>query len=114
MAEEDARRPSRRGMVVLMLRCGTLSVKEVALGNNYSTAREGEGEMWRCVEKGAGFERFILTELTESGNCLIICRSPALCWRRKWQSTPVFLPGESQGWRSLVGCGLWGRRVGHD
>ena len=23
--------------------------------------------------------------------------------------TPVFLPGESQGWRSLVGCRLWGR-----
>ena len=30
-------------------------------------------------------------------------------WRRKWQSTPVFLPGESQGWGSLVGCYLWGR-----
>ena len=28
--------------------------------------------------------------------------------RRKWQSTPVFLPGESQGQRSLMGCGLWG------
>ena len=27
--------------------------------------------------------------------------------RRKWQPTPVFLPGESQGWRSLVGCCLW-------
>ena len=25
-------------------------------------------------------------------------------WRRKWQPTPVFLPGESQGWGSLVGC----------
>ena len=35
-------------------------------------------------------------------------------WRRKWQLTPVFLPGESQGWHSLVGCRLWGRRVGHD
>ena len=35
-------------------------------------------------------------------------------WRRKWQPTPVFLPGESQGWGSLVGCHLWGRRVGHD
>ena len=29
-------------------------------------------------------------------------------WRRKWQPTPVFLPGESQGRRSLVGCHLWG------
>ena len=39
---------------------------------------------------------------------------PFMHWRRKWQPTPVFLPGESQGWRSLVGCRLWGRRVGHD
>ena len=29
-------------------------------------------------------------------------------WGRKWQPTPVFLPGESQGRGSLVGCGLWG------
>ena len=29
-------------------------------------------------------------------------------WRRKWQPTPVFLPGESQGRGSLVGCLLWG------
>ena len=32
-----------------------------------------------------------------------------LHWRRKWQPTPVFLPGESQGPGSLVGCCLWGR-----
>ena len=32
------------------------------------------------------------------------------CFRkRKWQPTPVFLPGESQGQRSLVVCHLWGR-----
>ena len=30
-------------------------------------------------------------------------------WRRKWQPTPVFLPGESQGRGSLVGCCLWVR-----
>ena len=35
-------------------------------------------------------------------------------WRRNWQPTPAFLPGESQGRGSLVGCRLWGRRVGHD
>ena len=29
-------------------------------------------------------------------------------WSRKWQPTPVFLPGESQGRGSLVGCRLWG------
>ena len=31
-----------------------------------------------------------------------------LHWRRKWQPTPVFLPGESQGRQSLLGCRLWG------
>ena len=30
-------------------------------------------------------------------------------WRRQWQPTPVFLPGESQGRGSLAGCCLWGR-----
>ena len=29
--------------------------------------------------------------------------------RRKWHPTPVFLPGESQGWGNLVCCHLWGR-----
>ena len=35
-------------------------------------------------------------------------------WRKKWQPTPVLLPGKSHGWRSLVGCSPWGCRVGHD
>ena len=34
---------------------------------------------------------------------------PFMHWRRKWQPTPVFLPGEFHGRRSLVGCRLWGR-----
>ena len=36
---------------------------------------------------------------------------PSYCsWRRKWQLTPVLLPGKSHGWRSLVGCSPWGHR----
>ena len=31
-------------------------------------------------------------------------------WRRKWQPTPVFLPGESQGQRRLAGYSPWGRK----
>ena len=31
-------------------------------------------------------------------------------WRRKWQSTPVFLPGESHGQRSLGGYSPWGHK----
>ena len=30
--------------------------------------------------------------------------------RREWQSTPIFLPGESYGWRNLVGYSPWGRK----
>ena len=38
-----------------------------------------------------------------------------ISWRRKWQPTPVFLPGKSHGQRSLVSYSPWGRkRVGHD
>ena len=29
-------------------------------------------------------------------------------WRRQWHPTPVLLPGNSHGWRSLVGCSPWG------
>ena len=39
----------------------------------------------------------------------LLSLSTSVHWRRKWQPTPVFLPGESQGRRSLVGCRLWGR-----
>ena len=49
-----------------------------------------------------------------------IAFSAVLCWkcsivsrlldqRRQWHPTPVLLPGESHGWRSLVGCSPWGR-----
>ena len=38
----------------------------------------------------------------------------SIFWRREWQSTPVFLLGESHGWRSLVGQFMGSQRVGHD
>ena len=50
------------------------------------------------------------------------CRRPGFdpwigkfLWRKEWQLTPVFLPGEFHGQRSLAGYSLWGlQRVGHD
>ena len=45
---------------------------------------------------------------------LVYNKTSRLHWKRQWQPTPVFLPGESQGRGSLVGCRLWGRRVGHN
>ena len=38
-----------------------------------------------------------------------LSRFTSMHWRRKWQPTPVFLPGESRGRGSLVGRRLWGR-----
>ena len=38
-----------------------------------------------------------------------------ISWRRAWQPTPVFSPGEFHGQRSLAGYGPWGcKRVGHN
>ena len=34
-----------------------------------------------------------------------------ISWSRKWQPTPVFLPGKSLGWRSLEGYSPWGRKM---
>ena len=33
-----------------------------------------------------------------------------MSWKRKWQPTPVFLPGKSQGQRSLAGYSPWGHK----
>ena len=39
-----------------------------------------------------------------------ICTLVSIQWRRRrWQPTPVLLPGKFHGWRSLVGCNPWGR-----
>ena len=36
-------------------------------------------------------------------------------WKRKWQPTPVFLPGKSYGHRGLMGYSPWGhKRIGHN
>ena len=42
--------------------------------------------------------------------CKENCQEEIRCcfWRREWQPTPVFLPGEFHGQRSLVGCSPWG------
>ena len=51
------------------------------------------------------------------GRVFPLCRRPGFNpwvgktpWRRTQQPTPVFLPGESHGQRSLVGCSPWGRK----
>ena len=59
-----------------------------------------DGGAWWAAVRGVAKSRTRLSDLTFTFH---------MHWRRKWQPTPVFLPGESQGRGSLVGCRLWGR-----
>ena len=47
----------------------------------------------------------------DSGRCKFNPWVRKIPWRRVWQPTPVFLPGESHGQRSLVGYSPWGHKV---
>ena len=58
-----------------------------------------DGGAWWAAVHGVARSRTRLSDFTFT----------FMHWRRKWQPTPVFLPGEYQGWGSLVGCHLWGR-----
>ena len=59
-----------------------------------------DGEAWKAAVHGVAEGKTQLSDFT------FTFHFPAL--RRKWQPTPVFLPEESQGQGSLVGCHLWG------
>ena len=64
---------------------------------------EGEREKFMIiVEDFSTEEQTDINKETEEFNH----SQPIGSWRRKWQPTPVFLPGESQGLGSLVGCRL--------
>ena len=53
-----------------------------------------DGGAWKAAVHGVAKSRTRLSDFTFT----------FMHWRRKWQPTPVFLPGESQGRGSLVGC----------
>ena len=56
-----------------------------------------DGGAWWAAVHGVAKSRTQLSDFT------------FMHWRRRWQPTPVLLPGASQGRGSLVGCRLWGR-----
>ena len=63
-----------------------------------------DGGAWWAAVYGVAKSRTWLSDFTFT----------VMHWRRKWQSALVFLPGESQGFGSLVGCCLGSHRVGCD
>ena len=79
-----------------------LEIKHLGRGAFRYTLKRLDKCTWR-LEIGAGNWESISIEMVYKYIRL------EKIWRRKWQSTPVFLPGESQGRRSLMGCRLWGR-----
>ena len=62
------------------------------------------------MERGRFEEKFTTKDPLEKG---MATHSSILAWRREWLPTPVFLPGESYGQRSLSGYSPWGCRVRH-
>ena len=72
-----------------------------------SWAGEGNGTplQYSCLENPMDGGESDMTERLHFQFSL----STFLHWRRKWQPTLVFLPGESYGRGNLVGCCLWGR-----
>ena len=68
-------------------------------GGAWWAAVHGVAKSWIRLSDGVAKSRIRLSDFTFT----------FMHWRRKWQPTPVFLPGESQGWGSLVGCRPWGR-----
>ena len=91
----------------------------MAMRNYWRILRQQSGKIRiyeiRC-KTGHGKLRYRLEDLLQSKKSLRVWHDWAtslwlftfMHWRRKWQPTPLFLPGESQGRGSLVGCRLWG------
>ena len=78
----------------------------------------GQTRLNQCTEKSHGNPSMVFGGKESACQCR---RSrfnrwvKKIPWRRKWQSTPVFLPGKSHGQRNVVGYCPWGcKRVGHD
>ena len=81
-----------------------IMISEKAMAPHYSTLA------WRIPgTEEPGRRRFMRSPRVRHDWATSLSLFTFMHWRRKWQPTPVFLPGESQGWRNLVGCRLWGR-----
>ena len=82
--------------------CYRSNFMKIILGGGEKWIRD-ETVTWKMVP-------MIQASGVKVSSCWNICGMVVIpLQRRQWQPTPVFLPGESQGRGSLVGCYLWGR-----
>ena len=67
-------------------------------------------QIWKPQQWPQDWKRSVFIPIPNKGNakecsnCCTIAHISHVSQRRQWHPTPVLLPGESQGWRSLVGC----------
>ena len=77
----------------------------------------GSGRFGTSGQRGAGSPSPVLPPAScpDEGTYGSLCSATwsfyYLLWRRKWQPTPVLLPGKSHGWRNLVGHGVTKSRI---
>ena len=62
---------------------------------------------WTLTNRTWEFQLFHVFAYLDTESPLILAIVVGM-WRRQWHLTPVFLPGKSHGWRSLVGYSPWG------
>ena len=73
-------------------------------------------QIWKTQQWPQDWKRAVFIPIPKKGNakeCSNYCTIGLISHanrRRQWHPTPVLLPGESHGWRSLVGCGPWGHQ----
>ena len=91
-------------------KAGSTYNPKMAAGSNITREGNGNPLKYSCLEnpmdRGAWWAT--VYGVTQSRTQLKGLSMHVCIGRRKWQPTPVFLPGESQGRGSLVGCHLWG------
>ena len=81
-------------------------------GDTFGAPRRGSPGDWRhlCQDLGTSLVAQMVKCLSTMWETWVRSLGREVPWRRKWQSTPVLLPGKSHGQRSLVGYSPWGRK----
>ena len=65
--------------------------------------------IWKTQQWPQDWKRSVFIPIPKKGNAKECSNYHTIALiSRKWQPTPVFLPGEPQGWRGLVGYSPWG------
>ena len=105
--------PSKEHPGLISFRMNWLDL--LAVQRTLKSLLQHHGSKMSILQRSAFFRGFPGGSEGKASACLQ-CRRPGfdpwvgkILWRRKWQLTPVFLPGKSHGW-SLVGYSPWGHK----